>query len=215
MTAEQLRFYSMNQSEQKKWADLVKKIKEDYSSLSKYPKLAIYDIRHSLDSFLQERLNGRVMGYAEGDGYFCIAETDRGKVEAVFSGLDLNAARNKLVISLARDIVYGYVAHNRKSIEKENIGKWRYRRVEDGAVEENGLTRVLSHTKEQAGWEYDAEFDYRIYWFEPLLFMVKRLVVQSEYLSTVAYYEGCMNSGAFDKKWQYDIEQESFKLLSK
>ena len=47
------------------------------------------------------------------------------------------------------------------------------------------LTRMKSHIEEQENWIYDTEYDYRKYWFETLLFLVKRILNEKEYAKQV------------------------------
>lgn len=201
----------MSPEEQIRWDALEKRVKDDFESASDFPKLQLYNLRHDAADFFAERGFG-AMGYIEGDGYYRVVEGDRGHISVIFSGMDFSAAKDKLVISVAHDSIYNYVVKNMKSIEDENIGKWRYRRINDGIVKENEFTRMLSHVEEQKGWIYDAEYDYRIYWFEPMLYLIKRLVDSSEYLSAVAHFDECMNHGRHDKKWKYDTETEKYLL---
>ena len=211
MTEIQLINYKMSPEEQIRWDALEKRVKDDFESASDFPKLQLYNFRHDAADFFAKRGFG-AMGYIEGDGYYRVVEGDRGHISVIFSGMDFSAAKDKLVISVAHDSIYNYVVKNMKSIEDENIGKWRYRRINDGIVKENEFTRMLSHVEEQKGWIYDAEYDYRIYWFEPMLYLIKRLVDSSEYLSAVAHFDECMNHGRHDKKWKYDTETEKYLL---
>ena len=72
---------------------------------------------------------------------------------------------------------------------------------------------MKSHLEEQKDWVYDAEYDYRIYWFEPLIFMVKRILDNKEYEKTIAYYEECMNHNMKKHYWVFNRELEKFELL--
>lgn len=42
--------------------------------------------------------------------------------------------------------------------------------------------------------------------------MIKRLVNESAFVSTVEYYDKCMNHGGTDRKWKYDAETEKYYL---
>ena len=211
MTETQLLNYKMNSNEQARWDNLEKRIKDDFKRVARFPELQMYDLQHLVDDFFEKRGWG-AMGYVEGDGFYRVVEGDRGHISVIFSGMDFSAAKDKLVIFVAHDSIYNYVVKNMKSIEDENIGKWRYRRINDGIVKENEFTRMLSHAEEQKGWIYDAEYDYRIYWFEPMLFMIKRLVDESAFVSTVEYYDKCMNHVGTDRKWKYNTEAERYQL---
>lgn len=211
MTETQLFNYKMNSEEQAEWDSLEKRVKDEFEGASNFPELQQYDLQNAVADFFAKRGWG-AMGYVEGDGFYRVVEGDRGHISVIFSDMDFSAAKDKLVISVAHDSIYNYVVKNMKSIEDENIGKWRYRRINDGIVKENEFTRMLSHVEEQKGWIYDAEYDYRIYWFEPMLYLIKRLVDSSEYLSAVAHFDECMNHGRHDKKWKYDTETEKYLI---
>ena len=69
---------------------------------------------------------------------------------------------------------------------------------------------MKSHIEEQDNWVYDGEYDYRKYWFESLLFMIKRILDDKEYEHNVAYYEKCMNHHS--QIWKFNCETEMFEM---
>ena len=194
MNEKQLLYHSMNSDEQKKWNELTKKIIEDYAAIAESAVAYSIAWQQALEVFLEAKKPWTNKGYVENEGFYWVEDADRGRIAVFFSKLEFSEARNKLVIRAAHDIIYKYVLDNKKKIQDENMGKWRYQRIEDGIVNENGISRMLSHIEEQPAWEYDSEYDYRIYWFEPMLFIIKRLVNSTDYYVQVAYYEACMNA---------------------
>ena len=212
MTEQEFMDYKMNHQEEKKWAELTNDIIEGFYSLESTVCIPANIFHSSLEKLRDVKRPWEAKGYIAGKGFYHVVEGDRGHISVRFSDLDYSDARNKLISSTARDIAYAYVISDMKGIQTKYESQWRYKCVEDGIVKENGDTRMISHLEEQQNWIYDAEYDYRIYWFEPLLFMVKRLADDTEYQSTLAYYESCMNHHLKNKRWVYDTKIEKFEL---
>ncbi|MDE6698276.1 MAG: hypothetical protein K2J91_02205 [Lachnospiraceae bacterium] len=214
MTERELLHYEMNREELKKWNELVDDIKSKFLSMSGLTKIPYALFTDTLDrtTMAKEPWCGS-KGYIKDSGFYYVEEGDRGKIELIYSGLDYKMARNEMVKRCADRIAYAYVTKDIKGLRDKYKGLWHYCRIDDGIENVNGITRMKSHLEEQKDWVYDAEYDYRIYWFEPLIFMVRRILDNKEYEKTIAYYEECMNHNMKKHHWVFNRELEKFELL--
>lgn len=213
MTEQELLYYKMNNEEKEEWDKLSNDIKEGFYSIEKQVWIPSHVFRETLEKMMMYKQPWVSKGYVEGHGFYYVAEGDRGHISVIFENLNYYEAKNKLIKYCADKIAYAYVTYDMKGLQKKYEKQWRYVRIQDGIEKKNGLLHIISHLEEQSDWIYDTEYDYRIYWFEPLLFMVKRLVDHSEYLSILEYYENCMNHHIKNRKWIFNTETEKFELV--
>lgn len=213
MTERDYLHYEMNKDELVKWKELVNDIKNSFHSIADISGIPYQIFSEILDitTMAKEPWYG-TKGYINNKGFYCVAERDKGAIEMVYSGYSYEMAKINMVKRCADRISYAYVTDDIKGLQEKYRGLWRYCRINDGIEKINGLTRMKSHLEEQQNWIYDGEYDYRVYWFEPSLFMVKRILDNDEYEKTVAYYEECMNYRS-TSHWKYNRLAEKFEII--
>ncbi len=218
MTDKELLHYRMSEEEKERWQLLAEELRKDFLSLEKEMDIPAELFEKELSAGLGISEPGVAKGYAEGTGYYYVSEGDRGNISTVFTLTSKEEARNKLAVYCADKLAYSYALRYKKEIQERDGRLWRYIRVDDGMVKENGITRMLSHLEENPEWVYDLEYDYRISWFEPMLFMIRRLADEKTYDHEVGYYEQCMNScrdrSGSKYYWKYDRKSERFLLIT-
>lgn len=211
MTARDYLYYEMNRDEMHKWEELVTDIKMSFSSISdisEIPRQLFFDVLERT-TMAKEPWNG-AKGYISNSGFYSVSEGDRGEVSLIYSGYSYEEAKNALVARCAGKISYAYVTEDMKGFQDKHKKEWHYCEIDDGIETINGLTRMKSHIEEQENWIYDTEYDYRKYWFETLLFLVKRILNEKEYEKQVTYYEKCMNHHS--KIWRFNYKTEMFEM---
>lgn len=204
--------YKMNKDEMDKWKELVSDVKKSFYSIadiSEIPQQVFMDILDRTTK-AKELWNG-AKGYISDSGFYCVEEGDRGKLTLIYSGYSYEEAKNNMVAKCAREISYAYVTRNQKRLWERYKNQWHYCRINDGLETINGLSRMKSHIEEQKNWVYDGEYDYRKYWFEALLFMIKRILDDKEYEHNVTYYEKCMNYHT--NVWKFNRKTEMFEMI--
>ena len=211
MTANDYLGYEMDENERNKWESLIRDIKNAFHSIANISQIPHHIFEGVLErtTMAKEPWNG-AKGYICNEGFFYVTEGDRGELTLQYSGYSYEAAKNNLVERCAREISYAYVTEDMRAFCDKHKNQWRYCRIDDGMETINGLTRMKSHMEEHENWIYDGEYDYRKYWFESLLFMIKRILEADEYERNVLYYEKCMNHHA--KIWKFNRKTEMFEI---
>lgn len=212
MTARDYLCYEMNEDEIEKWEELVTDIKKSFYSIADISEIPIQVFADVLGrtAMAKEPWYG-AKGYISNSGFYCVKEGDRGELNLIYSGYSYEAAKNAMVSRCASEISYAYVTKDMKGFQDKYKNQWHYCRINDGMETIKGLTRMKSHMEEQENWIYDGEYDYRKYWFESLLFMIKRILDEKEYKNNIAYYEKCMNHHA--KLWKFNCKTEIFEMI--
>ncbi len=121
-------------------------------------------------------------GYVEPEGYFYVEAGDRGNCTLIFKTQSKEEAEELLMKKLAHDVSYRCIVAEMKQIEQ------KYR--ED--------------------WRYDTKYDYRKYWFEMALYILKGNVPESRFRTEIAEYEVLMNHWFEQPFWKYDTEKMEF-----
>lgn len=212
MTEKDYFSYEMNKDEMDKWKELISDVKKRFYSIAdicEIPYQVFIDIL-GRTTMAKEPWKG-AKGYISNSGFYCVEEGDRGKLTLSYSGYSYEAAKNDMVARCAREIAYAYVTRDMKGFQEKHKNQWHYCRIDDGLEIVNGFTRMKSHMEEQENWIYDGEYDYRKYWFESLLFMIKRILDATEYENNVVYYEECMNHHT--KIWKFNRKTEMFEMI--
>ncbi len=212
MTERDYLHYEMNKDEKDKWEQLVADIKKSFISVADISVIPLQLFSDVLErtTMAKEPWNG-AKGYISNSGFYYVEEGDRGKLTLIYSGYSYEETKNAMVARCAREIAYAYVTKNMKCFQDKYKHQWHYYRVNDGMETINGLTRIKSHLEEQENWIYDGEYDYRKYWFEALLFLIKRILDEKEYEHNVEYYEECMNHRS--KIWKFNYKTEMFEMM--
>lgn len=168
MTNQELLLYRMNPQEIEKWQQLCIVIRQKFATL-KLPEVAYEELEKRLQPGTPYTY---AKGYAEGEGYFHVEAGDRGSCYLVFKTTSREEAEEQIIKSLAHDVSYRYVVKHMEQIELQNRSHWRFYKVVDGR--EPG--RIISHEEENKTWKYDTTYDYRKYWFELALYILKYTV---------------------------------------
>lgn len=176
-------------------------------------KCALMDTPPMNQGLLENYLMARVpyygvRGYSKEDGYYDVQEGDRGELHVAMRTHSLDEAVAEKLIQIAHDMSYAYVVKNQKEIDAAHQAKWRYCRergpVKDGVCE----MKVI----ENSGWEYDAEYDYRKYWFELALVFLGRALDDGRFHEQIIRYEGLMNYHFQERFWVYDLQKQEFVI---
>ena len=205
-------YYEMNKDEMAKWEELIGDIKKSFFSIADISNipLQIFEDVLGRTTMAKEPWKG-AKGYISNGGFYYLEEGDRGRVTLIYSGYSYEDARNYMVARCAKEIAYAYVTADMKGFEEKHKNQWRYCRINDGIENINGVTAMRSHIEEQENWIYDGEYDYRKYWFESLLFMIKRILGEKEYQHNVEYYEKCLNHSS--AIWKFNYKTEMFDMI--
>lgn len=124
-------------------------------------------------------------GYVESDGYFYVEEGDRGACKLIFKTRSKEEAEDLLMKKLAHDISYRCILEEMKRLEQ----KW----------------------KEE--WKYNTKFDYRKYWFELALYILKENVSEERFRTEVSEYEALMNYWFESPFWKFDTGKMEFVFI--
>ena len=121
-------------------------------------------------------------GYVESEGFFYVEEGDRGKCTLIFKTQSREEAEDLLMKKLAHDVSYRCILAEMKQKEQ----KWK--------VE----------------WKYNTTYDYRKYWFELALYILKDNVSEKRFCAEISEYEALMNYWFETPFWKYDTEKTEF-----
>lgn len=202
MTTQELLCYQMNPMEVQVWLELCDIIRAKFASLS-IPAVALAELKKRLSPGTPYTY---AMGYTESDGYFYVEAGDRGNSYMVFKTSSREEAENQMLKRLAHEVSYKYVVSNMEQIERKHRVDWRFYNVVDGR--EPG--RVLSHDEENETWKYDATYDYRKYWFEMALGILRETASTELFQAEVQNYEKLLNRRFNEAFWRFDVERLEF-----
>lgn len=208
MTTKELLFTQMFPAEEEKWQELCNAIRKIFATL-KLPAVAQKEWEEILAPGTPYT---GAKGYVEPVGYFYVEAGDRGECTAIFKTKSLEEAKDLLMKKLAHDVSYKCAVAEKKQTELKHRGDWRFYEVEDGRVPGNGRVpgRILSHQEENATWKYDAKYDYRKYWFELALYILKGNVSDEMFQAEVQEYERLLNLRFEQPFWRFDAECMEF-----
>ena len=202
MTKQELLTTRMFPEEEKKWRELCNSVREKFAMLD-IPNMAQEELERILEPGTPYT---GAKGYVETDGYFYVEEGDRGSCTLIFKTKSRDEAVDLLMKKLAHDVSYRCVVENMKQIELEHRKDWRFYEVVDGRVP----GRIFSHDEENVTWKYDAKYDYRKYWFELALYMLKDNVSKEMFRKEVSEYEKLLNHWFETPFWCYNAESREF-----
>lgn len=205
MTKQELLFYRMMPQEMMKWQEICTAIRTKFARLQ-LPAAVCEEMEKRL---LPGTPYTYAMGYAGSDGYFFVEAGDRGNCSLIFKTTSREEAENQMLKRLAQDVSYKYTVENQKEIEMKNRGDWRFYNVVDGR--EPG--RILSHDEENETWKYDAKYDYRKYWFEMALYILKEIASAELFQTEVQNYENLLNRWFEVPFWRFDEAGMEFVCL--
>ncbi len=202
MTGQELLTYKMNKEEQVVWYRFCVDIKKRLEEL----KLEPYAYQVLLDELTKETPYTYMGGYAEGDGYYYVTAGDRGDWTLVFKAKECKEAWDRMLKYLADRIAYKCVGKRMDDIELEHRHLWRYYKVYVGRE----ANRTIYRDEENETWQYDAKYDYRKYWFEMALYIMKATVSDEMFYEEVERYEKLLNLWHDSPYWVYNVAQKEF-----
>ena len=202
--------YKMDREELKIWAEMCLNIKKKFEALNLPP--TAYE---TLDKkFFNDEPYSGSRGYSKDIGYYNVSEGDRGAVSVNLIAKTFEEAQNLFIGNLARDIGYACTFKDRDKIEQEHRHEWRYYEEQEGIVPGvHGTRRVIYRTIENATWKYDTEYDYRKYWFEMTLGILKQLVPRDFLEEEIKSYEESMNHHFENDFWKFNVSSMSFEQV--
>ena len=203
MTDSELYCYSMDSSELEIWESFCDTVKAKCEAMN-LPEIGSEIVNRRL--VIREPYHA-ARGYSKQAGYYEICEGDRGSLTAVIRTHSHEEAVYKMLSELAHDISYQFVFKNKEKIEEANRADWHFYEVKDGI--ENG--RYISHLEENQTWKYDAEYDYRKYWFELAISYLKNVVAVEDLEKEIAKYEEFLNFRFKRRFWVFDMNEMRFK----
>lgn len=208
MTESQLLNYKMNNDELQKWNSLCEDVKNVIHN-AYIPDVSPFLIEDFLDrkTMVREPFYG-ARGYTDTDGFYSVQEGDRGVIYVKFHMLSSEEAKVMMLKELAHDISYAYITSDMEDLQRKYQSKWHFYEMREGIKD----GRMISHLEENRTWIYDAEYDYRKYWFELLLFIDKQVLPENEYFQEINVYQNYMNYHMADKKWCFDFSSCQFEL---
>lgn len=202
MTGQELLTYRMRKEEEVIWYRFCVDIKNRLSTLQLEP-YAFDILREKLIKGTPYTYGG---GYTPADGYYYVEAGDRGTWSLLLKTKSYEDAWNQMLKKLAHDIAYECTVKNMKAVEEEHRHLWRYYQVYVG---KEG-SRMIYNKVENSAWEYDAEYDYRKYWFEMALYILKATVPEDVLRAETEHYEILLNRWFDTPYWRYDVEKEEF-----
>ncbi len=202
MTTQELLCYQMNPQEVQVWTEFCDAIRVKFALLN-LPALVYEELEKQLSPGTPYTY---AKGYSETDGYFHAEAGDRGNCSLIFKTGVAGEAENQMLKNLAHKVSYKYAVENQKEIEKKNRSDWRFYNVVDGR--EPG--RILSHEEENETWKYDAMYDYRKYWFEMALGILKETASTELFQAEVQNYEKLLNRRFDEQFWRFNVERLEF-----
>ena len=205
MTNQELLITQMFPDEEKKWRKLCDDIRKRFAAL-KLPAMAYEELDNIL---VPGTPYTGSKGYVESEGYFYVEAGDRGKCTLIFKTKSQEEAEELLMKKVAHDVSYRCVVAEMKQIEQTYRKDWRFYTVVDKTVP----GRVFSHEEENAVWKYNTKYDYRKYWFEMSLYILKGNVPESRFQTEIAEYEALMNHWFEVPFWKYDTEKMEFVCI--
>lgn len=207
MTERELARYNMTSRERDVWDSFCKLISEKCSLMDTPPM--DWDL---LEKYLMPRLPYYgARGYSEEDGYYDVQEGDRGELHVAMLTQSLDEAILEKLIQVAHDMSYEYVVQHQREIDAVQQERWHSRK-EYGPTE-NGKCEI--RIIENSSWEYDAEYDYRKYWFELALAFLGKVLDHGQLEAEIQRYESFMNHHFEEPFWSYDLQKREFVILRK
>lgn len=202
MTKQELLLYRMTPQEIQVWSEFCDAIRVKFALLN-LPSLVYEELERQLSPGTPYTY---AKGYSGTDGYFHVEAGDRGNCSLIFKTTSREEAENQMLKRLAHDVSYKCIVNDMKRIELENRGDWRFYNVVDGR--EPG--RILSHDEENETWKYDAKYDYRKYWFEMALYILKETASLELFQTERKHYEELLNRRFAEPFWRFDVETLEF-----
>ena len=209
MTANELLTYTMYADEDEIWKTFSLNIKNKLMAL-KLPQVAYEELDRKM--FNLPPHTGAV-GYTKSCGYYKVTEGDRGHCSIDFITEEYEVAETEMLKRLASDIGYKCVFNQEKEIERKYVHMWRFYEVKDGYEQIGHRTRVISHLEENASWKYDTKYDYRKYWFELTLKILKETVADTNFKDEIIKYEKLLNHKFKEPFWKYSEKEMSFEPI--
>lgn len=198
MTPEELRKYKMTSAENQKWNEVVNLIREYCRGIVPVE----YEMK--IEYHLSDRAYEHHVGFCESDGYYYIAEGDRGKVECLCKSFDKDEMLIYLMKNILRDVGQSMELKIR---HKEQI-QWRF--YEDDAKTVPGHIAWV----ENSMYRYSEKYDSRKWWFEYILKGLISVFGIEKVSYLIEDFTANMNYWFREKHWDFDRESFVFVEIS-
>ena len=158
------------------------------------------DIPAAVIDYVTRQIDANFGGYISGLQFWAFGE--RGPDKLLYEAKDEDDLKLWMSREAARSIAQRMELIGRA--EEEN--RWRY--VQDHV--ENGTWRY----RENQRYHYNAIHDFRKFWMEYELRLLRPVFPTAQWLQRVEYYENCMNKSFPVKHWSYDTKALCFREVS-
>lgn len=158
------------------------------------------DIPAAVIDYVTRQIDANFGGYISGLQFWAFGE--RGPDKLLYEAKDEDDLKLWMFREAARSIAQRMELIGRA--EEEN--RWRY--VQDHV--ENGTWRY----RENQRYHYNAIHDFRKFWMEYELRLLRPVFPTAQWLQRVEYYENCMNKSFPVKHWSYDTKALCFREVS-
>lgn len=158
------------------------------------------DIPAAVIDYVTRQIDANFGGYISGLQFWAFGE--RGPDKLLYEAKDEDDLKLWMFREAARSIAQRMELIGRA--EEEN--RWRY--VQDHV--ENGTWRY----RENQRYHYNAIYDFRKFWMEYELRLLRPVFPTAQWLQRVEYYENCMNKSFPVKHWSYDTKALCFREVS-
>ena len=205
MTGQELLTYRMDKEEQVIWYRFCVDVKNKLVALQLEPYA--YEVMNNC--LLKGSPYDYMNGYTKSGGYYYVIAGDRGHWTLIYQTESYEEAWNERLRRLADSIAYQCTVKNKDSIEQQHRHLWRYYQIFD----RREANRIYYRDVENASWIYDTEYDYRKYWFEMALYIMKTTVSKETFDQEVVRYEKLLNRWFDSPFWAYDKDKMEFVTL--
>lgn len=158
------------------------------------------DIPVAVIDYVTRQIDANFGGYISGLQFWAFGE--RGPDKLLYEAKGEDDLKLWMFREAARSIAQRMELIGRA--EEEN--RWRY--VQDHV--ENGTWRY----RENQRYHYNAIHDFRKFWMEYELRLLRPVFPTAQWLQRVEYYENCMNKSFPVKHWSYDTKALCFREVS-
>lgn len=168
MTPEELRKYKMTSSEKQKWYEVTNSIREYCDGI--VPK----EYTGKIEYHISEKPYDHYVGFCEAEGYYYVAEGDRGELEVLWKSFEKDKIQIYLMKNILRDVGQSMELKNRDTYKdtykyhvRYDSRKWWFEYMLNGLVKVFGLEKVnhiiddytesMNHWFHEKHWDFDRE----------------------------------------------------------
>lgn len=158
------------------------------------------DIPAAVIDYVTRQIDANFGGYISGLQFWAFGE--RGSDKLLYEAKD----EDDLKLWMFREAACSIAQRMELIGRAEEENRWRY--VQDHV--ENGTWRY----RENQRYHYNAIHDFRKFWMEYELRLLRPVFPTAQWLQRVEYYENCMNKSFPVKHWSYDTKALCFREVS-